>query len=133
MTRGRMRASRALVVFLVLSLLIVILVAKGRKPATPLPTGRILPNTSTSLANDHPGPLLVLASNLIAPTTLPTTLPTTQPVAVAPTTRPVAHEPPPQIEVTRPIVEARNKLATNPLSTRTILNDELLAGHLTGA
>jgi lipoprotein-anchoring transpeptidase ErfK/SrfK len=133
MTRARIRASRALVVFLVLSLVIVIVVAKGRKPAAPLANARVLPATPAAMTNDHPRPLLVLASNLIAPTTLPTTLPTTQPLALAPTTRPILHEPPPQVVVTPPLVEARARLADDPLATRRILSGELLAGHLSGA
>src|SRR5438045_1782391 len=103
-----MRASRALVLFLVLSLLVVIFFAKGRRPATPLPTGKLLPAT--------PPALLVLASNVspspAAPTTLPTTQPSTQPmVAVAPTTRPIAYEPAPEVIITGPLGEARSKLA----------------------
>jgi len=130
-----MRASRALVVFLVLSLAIVLVFAKTRRPATPLPSGRILPATPTALTDPHPRPLLVLASNLIAPTTLPTTMPTTAPVAIAPTTHPATIVPAPEIIVTRPtspLAEARSKLVTDPLSTRRILNEELLANHLTG-
>jgi len=128
-----MRASRALVVFLVLSLVIVLLVAKSRKGA-PLPNGRILP--VTALGGDQPKPLLVLASNVIAPTTLPITLPTTQPVAVAPTTRPAVIAPMPEIVITRPtspLADARTKLTTDPLATRHILNDDLVTGHLAGA
>ena len=119
MTRVRMRASRALVVFLVLSLAIVLIFAKSRRPATPLPTGHILPATPTSLNGDHPTPLLVLASNLIAPTTLPTTMPTTAPVALVPTTHPGIAAPAPEITVTRPaspLAEARSKLSNVPAS-----------------
>src|SRR6478672_8918472 len=101
MTRVRMRASRALVIFLVLSLAIVLIFAKTHRPATPLPGGRILTPTQAGINDHHPGPLLVLASNVIAPTTLPTTRPTTQPLAVAPTTQPIIAPPAPEIVVTR--------------------------------
>src|SRR2546421_2932296 len=136
MTRERMRASRALVVFLVLSLAIVLIFAKTRRPATPLPGGRLLPATPVALNDPHPKPLLVLASNIAAPTTLPTTLPTTQPLAIAPTTHPAIIAPAPDIAVTRPpspLADAHSKLTTDPLATRRILNDELLANHLAGA
>jgi lipoprotein-anchoring transpeptidase ErfK/SrfK len=134
-----MRASRALVLFLVVSLLIVLAVAKGRKPATPLPAGKLLPATPAALNSEaHPKPLLVLATNVLptptAPTTLPatpTTQPTTQPIVIiAPTTRPIVREPPSQVSIAPPLVEARGKLAGDPLAARRILNDELLAGHL---
>ena len=134
----RMRASRALVLFLVLSLIIVIFFAKGRKPATPLPTGKLLPGTPTALSTDHPKPLLVLATNVLppaaaAPTTQPATQPTTQPlVAIAPTTRAIVHEPP-SVVVTTPVAQARGKLANDPLAARRILNEELLAGRLSAA
>ena len=129
----RMRASRTLVVFLVLSLIIVIFFAKGRKPATPLPGGKLLPGTA-ALSSDHPKPLLVLATNVLPATAAPATQPTTQPIiAIAPTTHPAIVAPLPEVTVMRPLGEARSKLAADPLSTRRILNDELLAGRLSGA
>lgn len=145
MTRVRMRASRTLVVFLILSLGVVLLItAKNRKPATPLPTGRILPDAPTAqtpdklapdkLAPNKLAPLLVLATNIAAPTTAPTAIaPTPLPaVAVVPTTQPA---PMPDIVITRartPLLDARAKLATDPLAVQRILNDELLSGHLAG-
>jgi len=140
MSRVRMRASRALVLFLVVSLLIVLAVAKGRKPATPLTAGKLLPATPAALNTEaHPKPLLVLATNVLpsapaAPTTLPTTQPTTQPiVAIAPTTHPAIVAPLPEVTVMGPLAEARAKLAKEPLATRRILNEELLGGRLHGA
>jgi len=140
--RVRMRASRALVVFLVLSLVIVIAVAKSRRPAAPLPSAKLIPATPAAMTTDQPRPLLVLASNIAAPSAAPTTLPTTQPIviapttqplALAPTTRPTVFGPTTDIVVTHPLAEARGRLATDPLATRRILNEELLAGHLAGA
>jgi lipoprotein-anchoring transpeptidase ErfK/SrfK len=142
MSRVRMRASRALVVFLVLSLIIVILVAKSRRPAAPLPSAQLMAATPASPNGEHPRPLLVLASNVTAPSAGPTTLPTTQPIAIAPTTQPLASAPTTrpiviapagEIVVTPPIGEARSRLANDPLAARRILNDELAAGHLSGA
>ena len=112
MTRVRMRASRALVVFTAFSLTIVLLATtRNRKvPAAPLRPAKVL-----------------LISN--TPTTLPTTAPV---VAIAPTTlpstRPIVIDLPPPIIT--PLMEARSKLASDPLSTRRILSDELLAGRL---
>jgi hypothetical protein len=64
--------------------------------------------------------------------------PTTQPiVALTPTTlpstRPIVIDLPPPPVITTPLAEARAKLLTDPLATRRILNDELLAGHLNPA
>ncbi len=149
MTRVRMRASRTLVVFLILSLAVVLLItARNSKSAPPLPTGRILPATPTDhppnnlapapdkLSPDKLSPLLVLATNLVAPTTAPTNTaiaPTTAPaVAPAPTAPPT---PIPDIVITRartPLIDARSKLATDPLAVQRILNDELLSGHFAG-
>jgi len=117
MTRERMRASRALVVFLVLSLAIVLIFAKTRRPATPLPSGRLLPATPAALNDQHAKSLLILASTVTTPTTLPTTLPTTQPLAIAPTTHPAIMGPAPDIAVTRPpspLADAHSKLTTDP-------------------
>ena len=118
MTRVRMRASRALVVFTAFSLIIVLLATtKNRKvPTAPVRAANVL-----------------LISN--TPATRPTTAPTAAPVvAVAPTTlpstRPIVIDVPPPAPIITPLMEARGKLASDPLSTRRILSDELLVGHL---
>src|SRR6267142_2046162 len=121
MTRVRMRASRALVVFTAFSLIIVLLATtKNRKvPAAPLRPANVL-----------------LISN--TPTTRPTTAPTAAPiVAIAPTTqpstRPIVIELPPPAPILTPLMEARGKVISDPLSTRRILSDELQVGHLNPA
>jgi len=116
-----MRASRALVVFTAFSLIIVLLATtKNRKvPAAPLRPANVL-----------------LISN--TPATRPTTAPTAAPiVAIAPTTqpstRPIVIELPPPAPILTPLMEARGKLISDPLSTRRILSDELQVGHFNPA
>src|SRR5687767_14941869 len=101
MTRVRMRASRALVALLILSLSIALFVTTRKKPQSP----NALLQASPAINSPAQKPTLILASNsplpidhpttrpVIAPTTQPIVnlAPTTQPiVAIAPTTRPAA-------------------------------------------
>src|SRR5687768_9024816 len=90
MNRVRMRASRALVALLIITLGIVFLATRKRAPQPPHHSAAQAAGLTSNVAvASNPAPVPILASNTTAAPTTQPIAPTTQPaIAIAPSTRP---------------------------------------------
>jgi lipoprotein-anchoring transpeptidase ErfK/SrfK len=142
MNRVRMRASRALVALLIITIGVVLFATRKRAPEPNQSNSSQVtqPNPNVIIAS-NPAPLLILASNtplppIAAPTTQPIAAPATQPlIAIAPTTRPTTQ---PAGELVAapalsPLALARQKIEREPAVARRILSEQLLAGTLSSS